>query len=523
MDLNLTSRPSGPAPWLVALLCVVYLLSGVVGHDPWKTDDAVGSAVAHAFFLGGNWLTPSLAGEPWYDAEPLYYWIAAGLAKLTQLWLPFHDGARLASPLLGTLFLLLIGLSGRKLHGNSALWGTPLLAIGTLGLLVPVHETQPFAAILAATTAVYLGIALLDQQPKAGAIVAGFGLGTSFLAGGFNTLLPVSMLLLAPLHQKKWLSFGISTGTAVVVGGTWPLLLANLEPAHLASWWTADFNSLVPTEAFTTSHLKLIGWFAWPILYIAGWTLWRNRHQWTRSPIALPALGAATSLLWFLAHSPRPVLAAPMIPPLILLASASVVNLRRGAANAWDWFGMMTFSIIVILVWLGTTALQFGWPSKIASNAAKLAPGFIPELSPFALVIGLIATTAWILAIVRLQRSSWRVTIRWATGVTVAWVLIAFLFTPWIDYGKSYRPVVADLRRTLPDTSECIGRMHLGAPQRAALDYFGHIRTRWGNKTCQWLIVQGSEDSAPPDGWKPYWEGHRPGDRSEWLRLYRRE
>jgi hypothetical protein len=60
------------------------------------------------------------------------------------------------------------------------------------------------------------------------------------------------------------------------------------------------------------------------------------------------------------------------------------------------------------------------------------------------------------------------------------------------------------------------------SPQRAALDYFGGIRTRWGNKSCDWLIVQGGVTEAAQDGWTKVWEGHRPGDRTERLRLYRR-
>ena len=185
---------------------------------------------------------------------------------------------------------------------------------------------------------------------------------------------------------------------------------------------------------------------------------------------------------------------------------------------------MMTLSIAAALVWLGFSALQAGWPEKIAANAARLEPGFVGHFSAPAFLIALAATIAWVLALMRLPRSPWRVVSRWAVGVTIAWTLLVALLMPWIDYGKTYRPVIASLRQALPEDtgSGCIGRLSLGAPQRAALDYFGGIRTRWGNRICPWLIMQGGPEEETPDGWTKTWEGHRPGDRSEWLRLYRR-
>jgi hypothetical protein len=42
----------------------------------------------------GDWLVPTLAGEPFMDKPPLFYWTAALFAKLFSPLLPLHDGAR---------------------------------------------------------------------------------------------------------------------------------------------------------------------------------------------------------------------------------------------------------------------------------------------------------------------------------------------------------------------------------------------------------------------------------------------
>ena len=67
--------PLAPIPLLI--LVAVWLLPGLIGHDPWKTDDAVGIGIAHQFASHGDWLLPRLAGEHYAGDGPLFYWIAA--------------------------------------------------------------------------------------------------------------------------------------------------------------------------------------------------------------------------------------------------------------------------------------------------------------------------------------------------------------------------------------------------------------------------------------------------------------
>lgn len=523
MNFTLDSRQPGPLPWLVLLVCVAYLLAGTFGHDPWKSDDAIGLAVAHDFHTGDNLLKPTLAGEAWAEAEPLWHWAAAATAGLTGFLLPFHDGARLASALFGGLFLLFLARAARGFYDKDAAWGAPLLAVGTLGLLVPIHEAQPAAAILAATASAYWGISLLAERPLRGALVLGASLGLAFLAGGLSGVLPTLTLLLVPLLQRRYSVAAIAAclGTALAV--TWPLLLAEHEPAYFDAWWASELSSIEVRDGFTSSHIKFLGWFAWPVLYIAPWAIWRGRHRITSPDVGVPLLGAVAGLLWYITHEAKTGSLLPLIPPLVLLAATGSARLRRGAANAWDWFGMMTLTIVSALVWLGYSAMQTGWPERLAASATRLEPGFVAHFSLPAFLIALLATAGWIVALILLPRSPWRVVSRWATGVTVLWVLLVTLWMPWIDYGKTYRPVVASLRRALPADAGCVGRLSLGAPQRAALEYFGGIRTRWGSKTCNWLVIQGGPtETAPEGGWTKVWEGHRPGDRNERFRLYRR-
>jgi hypothetical protein len=93
----------------------------------------------------------------------------------------------------------------------------------------------------------------------------------------------------------------------------------------------------------------------------------------------------------------------------------------------------------------------------------------------------------------RTPRSPWRAAARWSVGLTTIWLLLMTLWLPWIDYGKSYRGVSADLREGAGPHPGCIARRGLGLAQRASLDYFNGIRTVGGSrrrKDCRHLIVQ---------------------------------
>ncbi len=83
--------------WPLFLLCVVWVFTGLVGHDPWKPDEAYSFGLIYHYIQSGDWLIPTLAGEAYLDKPPLYYWTAAIFAKLFSPLLPLHDGARLAS------------------------------------------------------------------------------------------------------------------------------------------------------------------------------------------------------------------------------------------------------------------------------------------------------------------------------------------------------------------------------------------------------------------------------------------
>ena len=107
-------------PWKqlgLTVLCAVWVLLGVIGHDPWKTQDALSFGVALDMIERGNAVAPRLAGEPYLDNPPLAYWLAAGTAIALSPPLSLHDAARVASALVLGLTLFLLATTAKELEG----------------------------------------------------------------------------------------------------------------------------------------------------------------------------------------------------------------------------------------------------------------------------------------------------------------------------------------------------------------------------------------------------------------------
>lgn len=507
---------------VLIVLAAIYLLAGIAGHDPWKTEDAIHIGIAHGFATQGNWLAPSIAGEPWPHTAPLYHWVAALTGKLLGGLLGFHDAARLATTLFGALFLAFLAGAARSLYGDAAGRIAPLLAIGTLGLLLPLHEAQPAVAGLALAALAWWGGGLLLQGKARGGLLLGIGLGLAFPAHGLAGLIMAGAVLPAPLFRRNWTGLALALLIALPLMLAWPLLLAQYAPEFWFQWWGNEIAEATTGRGLPEArHVEQLAWAAWPVLPLAFWSLWLNRRL--PGELLLPLFGALIALAWFLTGSSRTLALMPLLIPLTLIAAAGANRMRRGAANAFDWFGLMTFTFVAGLIWLGASAQALDWPPRIARNFDKLAPGHAVQYTIIALAFAALISGAWLLSW-RLRRASWRASLRWAAGTTLMWALTATLWLSWIDHGKSYRPVAQSLRAALPRDIDCIERVGIGASQRASLDYFAGIRTvaPTRKRQCRWRLTIDEKDRPAPAGWIEAWRGGRPSDRKERWYLDRR-
>jgi 4-amino-4-deoxy-L-arabinose transferase-like glycosyltransferase len=109
------------ARFWVSLLLVVVLAAGLLfpnlSYPLLEPDEGRYAEIAREMLISGDWVVPTLNGEPYYDKPPLLYWLVAGAFKLFGT----HDwAARLVPSCAAFLTVLATFLFGRRIVGTCA-------------------------------------------------------------------------------------------------------------------------------------------------------------------------------------------------------------------------------------------------------------------------------------------------------------------------------------------------------------------------------------------------------------------
>jgi 4-amino-4-deoxy-L-arabinose transferase-like glycosyltransferase len=556
-----------PSHAVLILIALAFVAPGLVGHDPWRAFDVIAIEIVQQMHLSGDWVVPRIAGEPWLEDPPLYHWIALAFAKIFGGLLGLHNAVRLASGLamLAALWFLYLaarhsalptaaasrnataaaGAAGgsdvavRRGAGAAA----TLLLMGSVGLFVHAHEAVPDLATLAASCAALFFLMVSGKKKFKTGLAFGIALGAAFLSTGLA--MPAVLgatALLAHLACDEWRNaralrfIGAALAGFLIVAVSWPLALQLRAPELAQAWWQGVTHARNDFGGNLRYYLVTASWYAFPAWPLAAWSAWTLRREWRAPRVLVPLVAALLALLAIAWAGPRQdINTTAILAPLALLGAHGVARLRRGAANALDWFGVMTFSFFAALAWLGYVAMMTGLPPKIANNFAKTAPGHVPQFEALPFAVALALALAWVYLALATAPSPTRGVTRWAAGVALFWGTCATLLLPWADHIRSYRSVAVELRAALPAGAGCIARGELAVPQRAALSYHAGIRTEplraekptaasgAAAPACGYLIVQGNprQEIPPGPGWRKIAEANRPADRGERYRLYR--
>jgi len=205
-----------------------------------------------------------------------------------------------------------------------------------------------------------------------------------------------------------------------------------------------------------------------------------------------------------------------------------VETLKRGAAGALNWFGLILFGLIGMLIWLGWIAIITGWPAKLSERMHILSGLAVADFQWVAFVAAILVSLIWLVTI-NAKRSNRAAVTDWAVGITMAWSLLMTLWLPLIDSAKSYGGVMVSLKQALPAHYHCINSRNLGDSPEALLHYHANLRTRPLTKgqqiECDLYLVKderGQDKVKPGHDWKLIWQGKRPAERHEGFRLYQR-
>jgi 4-amino-4-deoxy-L-arabinose transferase-like glycosyltransferase len=352
--------------------------------------------VAVEMHRASEWVTPTLAGEPWLEKPPLYYWLAGGCFALLG---ETEAAARLPSVL---AMLLLVGATvylGARLYGSGAGLHAGFVA-GTAALPFLYGHAASMDMLLAATVTVAIGMAGLRllglAGPRALAAAAGFAGLATLAKGPLGILLPVLVLGAFLLVARDWRCWRAMLSPAplaafLVVATPWYAAILLAQGRRFVDVFLLDHN--VQRFTSTIHHHPGPFWYYIPLL-LAGLFPW--------SGLAIPGLAglrpraSRTDLLLFLwlvlplaflsvAGSKLPGYALPCVPPLAILMGRAADSLAsKGPTPERYLSGRVVALVGLVLGALAATVPAFLfrlqeplWRSAIPAGLWALAVAFL--------------------------------------------------------------------------------------------------------------------------------------------------
>ena len=360
MPADETALPPRSTALLLALVASLLLFH--LGAVPLLGPDEPRYArVAVEMARSGDWVTPTLQGQPWLEKPALYYWLAAAAFRVfgeTEL------AARLPSVLACVFLVGVTALVGARLYGRAAGLHAGFI-LGTAVLPFAYGRAASMDMLLAASTTASIGLlalALLGVAGRAAVPVAGAFAGLAALAKGPLGLLLPALVAAGFVLWTREVSLlrralsGLGLVLFVLVAAPWYTLISLAQGRAFLDVFILNHN----LQRFTsTIHHHPGPFYFYVPLLIGGFFCW--------SGLLLPGLAGLrprTSrrdgfvLLWFVlpfllfssAASKLPGYILPCLPPLALLMGRAADRLVRGETTWLPGTGPRAVTLLTLIL-----------------------------------------------------------------------------------------------------------------------------------------------------------------------------
>lgn len=518
-----------------------WLLSGIVGREPWKPDPVyigiLQSLLEQITSGGREWWTPTVAGVPQDGEIILIHWFNAPIVLLAKMLLPLHEAARVSSVLWTGLGITSIALAARRWSGGHISFLAAIITIGCIGLYLPAHGYVPDIAVFAAMAFALYGTAELATHPRRATALLTAAIVVAFAARsalGFTMLaLPITVLCFAPVFSMYRVALVRALLFGVVICGLWIAAFALRDSGGFDGWIDSSFGlKFEDRERFgPIAYLVTLLWFAWPAWPIALWLVTLRARGfaggWVRGEVVAPAVFFLSGYaVLVLLTEPRDIYAVYLLPPLIILAAFGVDTLKRTWYSLIDWFGILVLPLTAVVAVLVASAVYYRWPVLIAEQIANYVLGFTGPTPWMGYGVALIAFVLAIALVQPAQQHARRALINWAGCVTFLWVVVQALLAAPHNHTITYRDVFTEMVKVWPPTG-CVSSIELSTSQAAMLYYYtGRITEPIDAATdaqCGFVLLQRYRNDPVPLPDPEYtlrFRGNRHGDRAEAFELY---
>lgn len=344
----------------VTSLALSFLLAR--GYPLLDPDEGRNAEVAREMAESGSILVPTLAGMPYLDKPPGFFWAAASAIRIfgATPW-----AARLPAAVAASLTLWLFGIwATRRLPPRTALLALGFLATAPLFAILSAYVIFDIPLTLCVTALWVLLAEEVERGPgtlRRGAMFAAVAAGVLIkgpvmLAWALGGSLG-AVILLRARTPLRWLRLPL--GWLIVLGtaGGWFALASARFPEYPHYAFVEESLERVATGSF---HREAPPWFV-PVILVAGALPWSLATPWTMRISRMGRVGLGFVLFavsFFTAsHSKLATYLLPCFPPMALVAAESwhaAGNTRRGA-----WRVLAVYAVLAILL----AAVGWGWMS----------------------------------------------------------------------------------------------------------------------------------------------------------------
>jgi 4-amino-4-deoxy-L-arabinose transferase-like glycosyltransferase len=468
--------------WIVlplAYLLYFYHLGAVGLLGP---DEPRYASIAREMARSGDWVTPRLWGQPWFEKPALLYWM---MGAAFRLGVGPDLAPRLPVALMAAGFLVFYWWILRREFGARAAWFATLILGACGGWIVSSQVGVPDMPMAAAfSAAMLLALPWVGRRDARHLPVAAALLGLAVLAKG-----PVALVLAVPLclrfRSARDLVQPRVVAPFLVVALPW-YLLCYLRNGKV---FLHDFFVVHNFERFTSNALMhvqpwwfylpvlaglLLPWF--PLLFLLG-----RRAAW-RDPRRLFLLAwVVFGMVFFTAATNKlPGYLLPLLP-----AAAALMGLALNEAEAAH-VGPLLACCAILLAAFPMAARML--PAALAAGLLK-AP--LPAFQATWLLAGVVAATAWLLES-RARRLAAVLLI--AAGATAGTVYLKRVAAPELDRTVSARALWRQISGRADEV--CVGQIERN--WRYGLNYYsGTPLPECSEQTRPWCVHQ--SPGRPPD------------------------
>ena len=351
------------------IFATIYVVFEIFTHSPWRPLETNSLSIFANIFFNGDILAPHLASINSFDHGHIYEILGAIFAKIIFFLEP-HNAARLANILWLALTMISIGLTNRELRGIGYGRQSNIIFLSSVGLFFTLHTFTHEIAILTAASLCLYSFSLSHRRPFRASILLGISIIIGLLSKGLMYLIPIigitaTLAILPNWNYRRTIIFaGLGLLSSLLFIGVWIFLLSLYHPNSLEKF-------LFPMISFSTENIKYyfvnLLWFAWPAIPLFIVTLFNEFSTFLKyKRTNLPLVFLAWFFLLLICESQiSQVKLVILLPAIAIMASSSIDSLQRGASGALNWFGILIFSAITLILWIGWFALNFGIPYNI--------------------------------------------------------------------------------------------------------------------------------------------------------------